>query len=180
MLYDSTFRYFIPRIIYEVSQGEFNYIDKVYGSLLGMGGVSSRGMMLAVQCHEELAFSSWEGYQDGLSRHPALAPMYHGSILGDLAYRACETWPAGWAEASANQPVHSGLPTLLLTGEFDPITPPAWGFHAAETLDRSYVFEFPGVGHGVSLADDCPRGMMIAFLQNPSLPPADGCIQAMK
>jgi pimeloyl-ACP methyl ester carboxylesterase len=106
--------------------------------------------------------------------------MYANSILGGLAYRACEVWGAGQADASANQPVISDVPTLVMTGEFDPITPPAWGQRAAESLGNAYVYEYPGIGHGSSLADDCPNGMMVAFLQDPHSPPDETCIEAMR
>jgi hypothetical protein len=106
--------------------------------------------------------------------------MYQGSILGDLIYPACEVWSIGQAETSANQPVESKIPTLILSGEFDPITPRAWGFRAAKTLENSFAYEFPGIGHGASVADKCPLNMMIAFLQNPIQEPEASCIQGMQ
>jgi pimeloyl-ACP methyl ester carboxylesterase len=67
-----------------------------------------------------------------------------------------------------------------MSGEFDPITPPSWGKHAAQTLDNAYAYEYPGIGHGASVAHDCPRSMMIAFLDDPNQPPDDRCILEMK
>jgi len=180
MLYDSKLRYFIPRIIYEVSQEEFNYLDQVYGSMLGMASIASRGMMFSVQCHEELAFSSLPEFETELERYPQLIGMYENSILGGLAYRACARWPSGVAEPEANEPVSSDVPTLILSGEFDPITPPAWGFHAAETLENAYAYEFLGIGHGASVADPCPEGMMSQFLEDPLHAPDSGCMTAMR
>jgi len=98
LLYDSRVRYFIPRIIYDISQGDFNYLEKAYGSLIAMSSISSRGMMLSVQCHEELPFSSWDSFQAEIELHPQIAGMYQGSILGDLIYQLCEEWSAGHAE----------------------------------------------------------------------------------
>jgi pimeloyl-ACP methyl ester carboxylesterase len=43
--------------------------------------------------------------------------------------------------------VRSPVPTLLLTGRFDPVAPPSEGRRAAATLSRSFFLEFPGVGH---------------------------------
>lgn len=180
LLYDSKVRYFIPRIIYDVSQGDFTFLDKVYGSLLNLSSISSRGMMLSVQCREELPFSSRAGFESEFERNPHLAGMYQGSILGDLIYPACEVWSIGQAETSANQPVESKIPTLILSGEFDPITPPAWGFRAAKTLENSFAYEFPGIGHGASVADKCPLNMMIAFLKEPKQAPDDSCILGMQ
>jgi len=180
ILYDSKLRYFIPRIIYDVNDGNFNYIDQVYGSMLGMASIASRGMMFSVQCHDELAFSSQAEFEAELERYPELAGMYENSILGGLAYRLCEIWSTGSAETSANQPVVSELPALILSGEFDPITPPAWGFHAAETLENAFAYVFPGIGHGASVADPCPMGIMISFLEDPQREPEGGCIAGMK
>ena len=50
----------------------------------------------------------------------------------------------------------------------DPVTPPAWGELVAQDLANSYFYEYPGAGHGPSLAIDCARQMMIAFIQNPT------------
>lgn len=181
LLYDSKLRYFIPRIIYDVSEGDFDYIEKVYGSMLAMASVASRGMMFSVQCHEELAFSSQAVFEAELEHYPELAGMYKNSIiLGGLAFRLCADWKAGSAEASANQPVESEVPTLILSGEFDPITPPAWGFLAAETLENSFAYVFPGIGHGASVADPCPMGMMIDFLEDPQQEPEASCIAEMR
>lgn len=180
MLYDSKLRYFIPRIIHEVGQGDFEYVDGVYGSMLAVASISSRGMMFSVQCHEELFFSSKVAFERELERYPELAGMYEHSILGGLAYRVCDVWSAGSADASANQPVESDVPVLILSGEFDPITPPEWGFHAAETLTNAFAFEFPGIGHGASVADPCPEQMMVDFLESPHLAPDARCIHEMQ
>jgi pimeloyl-ACP methyl ester carboxylesterase len=128
-------------------------------------------MTYSVQCHEELAFSSIEEFLATLSSHPEIAPMYENGLLGGLSYRVCPEWGAGRAEASANEPVASDIPTLVMGGGFDPVTPPDWGRHAAETLSNAFYYEYPGLGHGAAGAAECPEQMMIAFLQNPHSAP---------
>jgi pimeloyl-ACP methyl ester carboxylesterase len=179
LLYDSRMRYFIPRIIYDVSNDDFDYMDKVLGSIISLIQISSRGMMLSVQCREELAFSDQEEYGKVLSAYPQLSGMFRDSIIGGLAYKACEIWDVGQAEESANKPVVSDLPALIMNGEYDPITPPEWGYRAAETLDNAYVYEYPGIGHGASLAHSCPESMFVAFLNNPYAAPDSSCINTM-
>jgi pimeloyl-ACP methyl ester carboxylesterase len=62
---------------------------------------------------------------------------------------------AAWGDADSvsipisQQAVTSNIPTLILAGELDPITPPAWGRLAGETLSHSQFLEFPDFGHGV-------------------------------
>ena len=179
LLYDSKIRYLIPQYIYAANQGDYTAFDRIRGNLMGLMKVSSRGMMFSVQCHEELTFSSMEEFRLAMTRYPELGSMYESALLGGLAYEACELWGAGRAEASANQPVYSDIPTLVMNGEFDPITPPAWGMHAAETLRKSFVYEYPGIGHGASVAEGCPSRMMVAFLEDPDAAPSDDCISEM-
>jgi pimeloyl-ACP methyl ester carboxylesterase len=179
LLYDSRIRYLIPQYIYAASQDDYTTFDLTRGSLIGLIKLSSRGMMFSVQCHDELPFSSPDEFHAALSSYSELGTMYDSSLLGGMAYRACETWGAGVADPTANQPVTSDLPTLVMSGEFDPITPPEWGQRAARHLENSYSFEFPGAGHGASGAGSCPRQMMIAFLDQPAIKPDSSCMSQM-
>jgi len=98
--------------------------------------------------------------------------------VGEIGYQVCNFWDSGKADAGENEPVTSDIPTLVLQGEFDPITPPAWGRHATETLSHSYYYLYPGVGHG-AVASECARSMMIDFILNPTQAPDDACIAGM-
>lgn len=180
LLYDSKIRYLIPQYIYAASQGDYTAFDRVRGNLMILAKVSSRGMMFSVQCNEELAFSTQQEFQMAIARYPELGGMYESAMMGELAYQACEMWGAGHAPANANQPVYSDIPTLLMDGEFDPITPPSWGLHAAETLEKAFVYVYPGIGHGASSIEGCPSQMMTAFLEEPAVAPNADCIEAMR
>jgi pimeloyl-ACP methyl ester carboxylesterase len=71
------------------------------------------------------------------------------------------------------------IPTLVLAGEYDPITPPRWGEEVAETLSRGYFFTYPGIGHGATVEDYCPLDMALAFLRDPDAGPDASCIREM-
>ncbi|MBN1889604.1 MAG: alpha/beta fold hydrolase [Thermoflexales bacterium] len=178
-LYESEVRLLLPQLIYDTSRGDFGMADLFRSAMLAQSSVSSRGMTFSVQCNEEIPFSSPEAFERALADYPELAGFYKGSILGPLAYRVCEGWDSGQADPLENQPVVSSVPTLVMAGEFDPITPPAWGRRAAENLARGSFFEYPGVGHGASVRRGCPRDMLLAFLNDPTVPPDGACIAAM-
>ncbi len=180
LLYDSRLRYLLPEQFEAAAQGDYQSFELAITALARMASLSSRGMMLSVQCHEEIAFSSVEAFQAEAARHPDVAGMYPNSLLGGLTYRICQEWGAGRAEASADEAVSSDVPTLLMAGEFDPITPPTWAQRAAETLSRAYFYEYPGLGHGAAGVADCPSEMFVAFLENPLLPPDDACIAGLR
>jgi len=179
LLYNSRIRYLLPAYIDDASRNDFSAFNLMRGILIGRMDLSSLGMSLSVQCHEELSFSSQELVQSRLSGHPELAGIYENSLIGPFMFEVCQDWPAGKADPSANQPVYSDVPTLLMSGEFDPITPPAWGRKAAQTLSRAYYFEYPGIGHGASLIQGCPQDMAIAFLAQPETVPDDTCIAGL-
>jgi pimeloyl-ACP methyl ester carboxylesterase len=179
LLYDSKLRYLLPGIIHAASQGDYTTFDQVRGALIAQMKLSSRGMMFSVQCHEEVPFSSPHSLQKAIDRHPQLAGMYQGPILGKQTYVVCQVWPAGKAGTEANQPVYSDIATLVLSGEFDPITPPAWGRRVAQTLQNAYFYEYSGVGHGASTLAGCPNQMMADFLSDPSIAPDDDCMHEM-
>jgi hypothetical protein len=135
-------------------------------------------MLLSVFCNEELAFSNQEKFLAELDKFPTLAPFLRRSILGDIGYSVCEYWGAGEANPVENEPVFSELPTLVLQGEFDPITPPSWGERAAQSLPNSHYFLFPGVGHG-ALATECARTMLVDFINDPTESPDDACLEEL-
>lgn len=178
ILYETEFKYLLPEIIYDTSQDNFDAIDRIRGALLAQRAATSPGMMFSVQCHEEIPFSSPKAFDAALAQYPEFASLFEHAAAGGLAYRVCAGWGAGQADAVENQPVASDIPTLVMAGEADPVTPPAWGRRAAETLSNGYLFEYPGVGHGAS-AQDCGRKMMLAFWNDPTIAPDDGCIAAL-
>lgn len=78
-----------------------------------------------------------------------------------------------------NEPVYSEVPVLILNGEFDPITPPAYGERVAETLPNSYNLMLPGYAHGAAVDWGCADSMIAAFYENPDTPPDSSCIAAL-
>jgi hypothetical protein len=76
--------------------------------------------------------------------------------------------------------VESDVPSLILAGDYDPITPPAWGRRAAQTLEKSFFFQFPGIGHGASFSHPCPEAITVAFVQDPTREPDASCMAEME
>jgi len=179
LLYETEVLPGLPQLVYDASQGNFDTINRIRGALLAQSTISSPGMMFSVQCNEELAFSSLEEFEAVLADYPELAGFFEDSMLGYPAFHVCTYWGSGQAAAIENEPVSSDVPTLVMQGEYDPITPPDWGRNAAETLENGHFFEYPGVGHGASVVAGCPCEMLIAFLNDPAHAPDDSCIAEM-
>jgi pimeloyl-ACP methyl ester carboxylesterase len=76
--------------------------------------------------------------------------------------------------------VASAIPTLLLAGQYDQLTPPANALLAAHSLSHSYTFTFPGRGHGLLYSlDACPTAIFQSFLDHPTRKPASACLASM-
>ena len=170
----------LPQILCEASQEDYATVAQLLGALLVSGEALSQGQQFSVLCQDEVAFSSPQDFETALSEHPELERAFSDSILGELGLEMCADWQVGQADRTLTQAVTSDIPTLIMAGEFDPITPPAWGEQVGETLKNSYFFEYPGVGHGASASTGCPQEMMIDFLDDPATAPDDACLADMR
>jgi len=73
-------------------------------------------------------------------------------------------------------PVVSGIPSLILAGSMDPITPPVNGQLVKKSLANSFLFEFPGRGHGLTRDTECAKSIAVHFLNDPHSAPESDCV----
>ena len=167
---------YLPATIYEASEGDLEVLTPLLGDLFFTRDFISIEMHYSVQCQEEVPFSSPERVAAAAQAHPRIRAMFDSEATFDI----CQSWGAVQPDPKENQPVRSDIPTLVLAGEYDPITPPSWGRLAAKNLPRGFFFEFPGVGHGASVSGEpCPLGIALAFLNAPTASPDASCIDGM-
>jgi pimeloyl-ACP methyl ester carboxylesterase len=165
----------VPKAISRASQGNYSYIDPYIPYAKGLGGTDTIavGVQNSILCREEAPFDSYERLQAGLSQMPPqFAQAYDTTYWFDL----CEVWDVEPADPTEKDAVVSDIPTLILTGEFDPITPPHWAQLAAETLTISYYYEFPDHGHGIMRSDRCGFEIGFQFLNDPYAEPDATCL----
>lgn len=166
----------LPRAIYAARDGDdlgFWTQQALENAILNQ--LISAGMYYSVQCGEEARFSTDEEMQQADATRPEQRDAFDQADTIAI----CAVWGAREAETVENQPVSSDIPTLVLAGQYDPVTPPDYGREAAKTLSNSFFFEFPGVGHGASIAHPCPKSIMLAFVEEPTSAPDAGCIAQM-
>ena len=166
----------LPTVISDARAGDLAGLTRIASVAFTTAAFISDGMHFAVQCNEEYPFSTVAEVEAAVSAHPDVKALF-GDTQGE--FDLCAMWNSGTADRIEDAPVVSDIPALVMSGFFDPITPPAYGMRAAETLSRSYFFEFPGLGHGVSAAHECPLSMTLAFLDDPRTAPDSRCIDDM-
>jgi pimeloyl-ACP methyl ester carboxylesterase len=174
-LYGSSIIPLLPRMIYDLRDGNTDLAAGLEGEFLSQYDKISVGMQHAVQCQEELPFVTQADIENTLQQHPDYEPLGSKGIV-----ELCKAWDLSPADARENQPVSSDVPTLVVSGEFDPVTPPGWAEEAARTLSKSFYFNVPRAGHGPTISEDCPRSILLAFLDNPTQQPDTACLAGLK
>src|SRR4029079_16619964 len=96
-----------------------------------------------------------------------------GTFLGALRIRkqqaACAAWPVPPVGRDLLDRVPSGVPTLLTSGERDPVTPPANAERAARTLTNSLHVVVPDGGHsytGIEGANPCVNRLIVGLVES--------------
>jgi pimeloyl-ACP methyl ester carboxylesterase len=113
-----------------------------------------------------------------------LARGSEGTLFGKhvmwLQTAACGFWPKATIDPKFYEPLKSAIPTLVLSGEIDPITPPVWGDQIAQHLTAAKHIVMPGTGHGV-VSTGCGQRIIREFIEKGSADSLDtACVGKMK
>ena len=170
----------LPEAIFDVYNGDYDLMTQLSSTKLSLYDISSGGMTYSVFCTDDLIGRTPE---DLLNVWAALPRQLVGSADPEVAieygiFGICENWPVEEADPSVKEPLVSDIPTLVLEGEFDPVTPPEYGQLVAGHLDNSYFFVLPGVGH-IILLNECALRVAGAFIADPTQAPDATCISQM-
>ncbi len=76
--------------------------------------------------------------------------------------RACRIWDVRRVPASFLTPVRSTAPVLMISGQDDPATPPAFGRAALKYLPNGRQIVVPHAGH--SIESECIDRLIVAFV----------------
>jgi pimeloyl-ACP methyl ester carboxylesterase len=170
----------IPEMLSDASEGRYVKIERLMSLILANQDFFAIGQNLSVQCHEEVPFSNPERVTAVLSEYPKLSPLVEGAFTQSVfAFEFCAEWGAGVSDPIESKPVTSDIPTLVVGGQFDPITPPAFGRAVAERLSFGQFVEYPALGHGVAVSDGCPLSITLAFLSDPMSTVDSSCVASM-
>jgi pimeloyl-ACP methyl ester carboxylesterase len=171
----------VPQAIYGVYNGEFELMTQLGSLRLAFLDAVSAGMQYSVFCTDDLIGRT---EQDLLDARAALPRQLAGAAEAEVFLKygimsVCKKWPVEEADPSVKLPLQSDIPTLVLSGEFDPVTPPAFARLVAGHLSNSTFFEFPGTGHVGESTNACALSITAAFLEDPTEPPDGSCIAEM-
>lgn len=122
------------------------------------------GLHNSVMCSEE--YPHMQADFDSLLS--ANEKTYLGDTLLQVIQAVCSVWPTSPEEMISKAVLVTAIPTLLLVGELDPITPPAYADIAASQLSNAKVLKLNGRGHSVA-AFGCTPNILAKFVETASV-----------
>ena len=117
------------------------------------------GMHYAVVCTEDLPF------MDTTQARAAAQSTFLGEAPLVALQAACEAWPAGRIDDDFHSELSLEIPTLVLSGEADPVTPPEYGERVVNMFENAAHIVNPGQGH-MQLPLGCMPQVLAEFVQD--------------
>jgi len=146
----------LPLMIAKANHGQPEVIASQASMIGSLLSESISNVELSIICAEDLPFYS-------------KYTLNKNNLFGDFIKSVidnCAAWPHATVDASFKDPVVSDLPVLLLSGEFDPVTPPSFAELAMQTLSNSQHLIAKGQGHNV-FPLGCMPDIITDFIQDP-------------
>lgn len=157
--YSATQASLLPALIHQASQGALAPLAaQTIMTARQVGDQLASGMQNSVVCTEDVPFFAAANID-----RAAISRTYQGTEQMDALLEICKLWPRGPVDADLHSPLTSKIPTLLLSGEADPVTPPADAERAARGLAQHRHLILSGEGHG-QVATGCVPRLMAEFL----------------
>ena len=158
LLYVPALASLIPLGVERASRGDWTSLAGATEAFSSTVDISV-GMFLPVACAEDMSRIT----------DAEAAEQTRGTFLGpgwlSRLRQQCDAWHAAQLPSSFFEPVRGTAPSLLLSGELDPVTPPSWGEQVAEAISPSRHVVVPGGGHGVSTLGCVPK-LIAEFLDS--------------
>ena len=140
----------------------------------------SKGMYDSVLCVDGEIESFANSLEKELQDHPVLAGAMNTSASIKARRERCAKMGMQVRDESQYRLPQTDIPSLLIEGEMDPITPPPLAKIVAPGFSKGTYVEFPYAGHGPSRSVKCAGEMMNKFYDNPADKPDLSCVEEMQ
>lgn len=172
----------VPNIPFEINMLLNNDLSSVKEKLSTLfeepGKGTGLGMRLSVWCAEKNPFNSQEKIKSETSKYPEVKGLSPAVFDDEI----CKIWGVESVPKIENKPVKSDIPVLLISGEYDELTPVKWAKSMANNLTNSFHLIFKGWKHGPTTNWSNPCAMQAAndFFNDPDSKPHPKCLAQTK
>jgi pimeloyl-ACP methyl ester carboxylesterase len=146
---------YLPLLIHDMAGGDYSRFAAIsYQVFRQLDEQIARGMHLSVVCSESTPFIT----EEEIKRETA--GTFYGEARLRSYQRACGLWQKGDIPASFRETKKLDVPVLMISGDFDPVTPPFVGASAlAQYTQGKQVI----VHNGTHSSYECTERLMAEF-----------------
>jgi pimeloyl-ACP methyl ester carboxylesterase len=162
---------YLPFVIEEIYAGNMSVITPLAQNGFASMFNTPLGIYYAVECAEEFPFNDMERQQIVAQGYTGLENFLPTPSDPSI----CAAWNAEPVNASFREPAASDVPALVLSGEYDAVTPAVLSQQTASRLKNAVYINIPGLSHSVMDVDACARQMAAAFIDSPEMFSATIC-----
>jgi pimeloyl-ACP methyl ester carboxylesterase len=176
IMYSVSGRRRIPYLVHEAYGGNYRPLIEIAIDRNSAPYSLADGFYLCVTCSEDVP------YITTLEADELTQRRFLGRYRIDQQVRACEVWGRGIIQDTFRVPITSDIPTLVISGGVDPITPPHWGELVIQQMSQAQHLVIPQMAHGVRGLTDtaCFYKLIDQFFRKPNSEVTKDCIKLMK
>jgi pimeloyl-ACP methyl ester carboxylesterase len=169
-LYSTTMRKMMPLIIDQAAKENYAPLVGFISASAGGGGMYI-GLTFNILCSEDMPRATDSMIASDIDNH------FIKDKQTRLFVEGCKVWPKFTPPEGHADPVNSDIPTFILSGTLDPVTPPVWGDLAKETLSNSRHFVVKTEAH-TPIGSTCANKLVAEFLNDLDLTKIDdSCLE---
>lgn len=165
----------VPSFIMAFKNNDADLVTKAIQAFAARLGLINVAVYWSVNVKDESVFNNGSMIDMDEKKFPSLA---NGVSLFGSDPEVLLDWPSENNANTEMSTVVSDIPTLLISGEWDPITPPSNAEKATKSLNNAKHIIFPSEGHVPMNA--CFLQMAKTFLNNPMKKVNDACVKESK
>lgn len=155
-LYSVTTRSLVPLIIHQAYLGNYMPLAGLVAQTEGGQGIYI-GLLFNITCNEDYPRISASDFDRDANNN-------FGGDDSHFSFKmVCPLWPQYRPSEAFYEPVTADIPTLILSGDLDPVTPPSNGEYSANSLPNNHHIVVKNASHTVAMST-CASDLVSEFL----------------
>lgn len=155
-LYSVASRSLVPLVIHQAYLGNYMPLAGLVAQSEGGQGIYL-GLLFNIVCNEDFPLISMTDFEQDANNNFGGGDSHFGFKM------ICPLWPQYRPDEAFYQPVTANIPTLILSGDLDPVTPPTNGEYSAKSLPNNHHIIVKNSAHTVAMST-CASDIINEFL----------------
>ena len=176
----------LPGLIYAWAEGLESRDEALFKTLAGAmaedGGLGdgSPGMQLAIHCNDGGVQAQGLAAARDREEHPVLGSLFGSEEANQADLDQCYELGMPMRPAEDYAAAVTDIPTLIVEGAMDPITPPPNAHAILPGFSNGTYIEYAYAGHGPTRSVQCSGHMMNRWYDDPTQEPDMSCPESME